>query len=177
MEVRKNEGVQIRLDHLLDHLLRDPIVDRRPPRDLPQWYRTVSVLFGSKLLLGASSQWIAVVWIGPSALKGAPFSNEGAMRQPDPSVRFPIPGDPRTVFLKNVVSAAFIEVGDFTYYHDPDGPERFEDRCVFQHFAPMGDRLVIGKFCALATGVRFFMSGAMLCWRPCATPMFAPCYL
>jgi virginiamycin A acetyltransferase len=118
------------------------------------------VLFGSKLLLGASSQWIAVVWIGPSALKGAPFSNEGAMRQPDPSVRFPIPGDPCTVFLKNVVSAAFIEVGDFTYYHDPDGPERFEDRCVFQHFAPMGDRLVIGKFCALATGVRFFMSGA-----------------
>ncbi len=82
------------------------------------------------------------------------------MRQPDPSRRFPIRNDPHVAFLKNVVSASFIEVGDFTYYHDPEGPERFEERCVLQHCALLGDRLVIGKFCAIATGVRFFMSGA-----------------
>ncbi len=82
------------------------------------------------------------------------------MRHPDPSTVFPISGDASVAFLKNVVTADFIEVGDFTYYHDPDGPEHFEERCVLQHCAAMGDRLVIGKFCALATGVRFFMSGA-----------------
>jgi virginiamycin A acetyltransferase len=82
------------------------------------------------------------------------------MRQPDPSVRYPIPGDTHTAFLANVVTRPFIEVGAFTYYHDPDGPERFEDRCVLQRFAPHGDRLIIGRFCALATGLRFFMSGA-----------------
>lgn len=82
------------------------------------------------------------------------------MHLPDPSVRFPIPGDPHTVFLANVVTAPFIEVGPFTYYHDPDGPEHFEKKCVLQHFEPHGDRLVIGRYCALATGVRFFMSGA-----------------
>ena len=82
------------------------------------------------------------------------------MRHPDPSRAFPIPGDPTFAFPKSVVTAGFIEVGDFTYYHDPDGPERFAERCVLQHCPAMGDRLVIGKFCALATGVRFFMNGA-----------------
>ncbi|MCR9137766.1 MAG: CatB-related O-acetyltransferase [Alphaproteobacteria bacterium] len=82
------------------------------------------------------------------------------MQQPDPSVRFPIPGDPHTAFLKPIVTSPFIEVGEFTYYNDPDGPEHFEARCVLQHFDRLGDRLVIGRFCALATGIRFFMSGA-----------------
>lgn len=82
------------------------------------------------------------------------------MQQPDPSVQFPIAGDRHTVFLKSIITSPFIEVGDFTYYNDPDGPERFEERCVLQHFDRLGDRLVIGRFCALATGIRFFMSGA-----------------
>lgn len=82
------------------------------------------------------------------------------MRQPDPDIRFPIAGDRSTAFLGNVVTRPFIEVGAFTYYNDPDGAERFEERCVFMPFEPHGDRLVIGRFCALATGVRFFMSGA-----------------
>lgn len=82
------------------------------------------------------------------------------MRRPDPDIRLGIPSDPHTALLSDVVTAPFIEVGAFTYYHDPDGPERFEERCVLQRFAPHGDRLVIGRFCALATGVRFFMSGA-----------------
>ena len=93
-------------------------------------------------------------------LLGWPLSDEGTMRQPDPSVRYPIPGDTRTAFLKTVVSSDFIDVGDFTYYDDPDGPEQFEQRCVLQHLELLGDRLVIGRFCAIATGVRFFMSGA-----------------
>lgn len=82
------------------------------------------------------------------------------MRQPDPRARFPIPGDLSTVFLANVVTSPFIEVGDFTYYHDPVDPEQFEQSCFLHHYPPHNDRLIIGKFCAIATGVRFFMSGA-----------------
>ena len=82
------------------------------------------------------------------------------MTAPDPNTRYPIPGDRHTVFLKTVVSAPHIEVGDFTYYHDPEDPEAFERKCVLYHFEPLGDRLIIGRFCALGTGVRFLMNGA-----------------
>lgn len=82
------------------------------------------------------------------------------MPTPDPNTRFPIAGDPHTGFLKNFVSAPHIDVGDFTYYNDPDGPGVFEEKCVLSHLDLLGDRLIIGKFCALATGTRFFMSGA-----------------
>ena len=82
------------------------------------------------------------------------------MLAPDPNVPFPIADDPHTGFLKNFVSAPYIEVGDFTYYNDPDGPGVFQQKCVLHHFDLLGDRLVIGKFTALATGVRFLMSGA-----------------
>lgn len=82
------------------------------------------------------------------------------MAIPNPDTRFPIAGDPHTGFLKNFVTRPYIKVGDFTYYNDPDGPAYFEEKCVLQHFDLLGDRLVIGRFCALAAGVRFFMSGA-----------------
>ncbi len=82
------------------------------------------------------------------------------MPTPNADTRFPIADDPHTGFLKNFISAAHIEVGDFTYYNDPDGPGVFEDKCVLHHLAVQGDRLIIGKFSALATGVRFLMSGA-----------------
>jgi virginiamycin A acetyltransferase len=67
---------------------------------------------------------------------------------------------PRVGFLKPLVHAPNVEVGDYTYYDDPDGPEGFVERCVLHHYPHMGDRLVIGRFCAIATGVRFIMSGA-----------------
>ena len=35
-----------------------------------------------------------------------------------------------TVFLKNVVKAPNIEVGDYTYYDDAEDPTAFEKRCV-----------------------------------------------
>ena len=82
------------------------------------------------------------------------------MHGPDPRTRHPLGGAPHTVFLNTVITRATIEVGDFTYYHDPDRPEAFEDRNVLYHFDFIGDRLRIGRFCALATGVRFIMNGA-----------------
>ncbi|MEQ8449956.1 MAG: CatB-related O-acetyltransferase [Nitratireductor sp.] len=77
---------------------------------------------------------------------------------PDPSRRYPMPGVDRLVFLQAVVTNPRIEVGRFTYYDDPDGPEGFE-RNVLYHFDFIGDRLKIGPFCQVAAGATFIMNG------------------
>jgi virginiamycin A acetyltransferase len=82
------------------------------------------------------------------------------MPLPDPNVVHPMPEQERCGFLKALVTRPTIEIGDFTYYDDPLGPERFEEKCVLYHFDFIGDRLVIGKFCAIAADTRFIMNGA-----------------
>jgi len=82
------------------------------------------------------------------------------MAGPDPNAARPIPEHPRVCFLKPVVTNPLIEVGEFTYYDDPVAPERFEETCVHYHFDFIGDRLVIGRFCAIASGAAFIMNGA-----------------
>ncbi|ATL67812.1 CatB-related O-acetyltransferase [Nocardia terpenica] len=67
-------------------------------------------------------------------------------------------GQPRVVLLKPLVTSPLIEVGEFSYYDDPDDPTAFETRNVLYHYGP--EKLIIGKFCALATGVKFIMNGA-----------------
>lgn len=79
---------------------------------------------------------------------------------PSPDEPHPMAGFPQVGFLKPLVRNPNILVGDYTYYDDPDGPEHFEARCVLYHYPFVGDRLVIGKFCALARGVKFIMNGA-----------------
>lgn len=76
----------------------------------------------------------------------------------DPSVLHPMPGQPRVVLLKPLLTSPLIEAGEFSYYDDPDDPTAFETRNVLYHYGP--EKLIIGKFCALATGVRFIMNGA-----------------
>jgi virginiamycin A acetyltransferase len=76
---------------------------------------------------------------------------------PDSTQIHPIPAHPRVCFLKNVVKSPNIIVGDYTYYDDPIDPENFE-RNVLYHYSD--DRLIIGKFCAIATDVKFIMNGA-----------------
>ncbi|GLV98911.1 acetyltransferase [Streptomyces lavendulae subsp. lavendulae] len=76
----------------------------------------------------------------------------------DPTVLHPIPDQPRVVLLKPLVTSALIEVGEYSYYDDPDDPTAFETRNVLYHYGP--EKLVIGKFCALGAGVRFIMNGA-----------------
>jgi virginiamycin A acetyltransferase len=78
---------------------------------------------------------------------------------PDPTVLHPMPGQPSVMFIRNLPDLpARIEVGEFTYYDDPGGPEAFLAN-VRYHFDFRGDRLVIGRYCALATGVTFVMNG------------------
>ena len=76
----------------------------------------------------------------------------------DPTVLHPIPGQPRVVLLKPLVTSPLIEAGEFSYYDDPDDPTAFETRNVLYHYGP--EKLVIGRFCALGAGVRFLMNGA-----------------
>ncbi|PKQ38702.1 MAG: chloramphenicol acetyltransferase [Actinobacteria bacterium HGW-Actinobacteria-1] len=81
------------------------------------------------------------------------------MLGPDPDTKHPMTGFPQVCFIKNTVSNPNILIGDFTYYDDPVDSEDFE-RNVLYHYPFYGDKLIIGKFCALATGVRFIMNGA-----------------
>ena len=82
------------------------------------------------------------------------------MTGPDPLDPHPLFGFPRLAYLKPLIRRPNVEIGDYTYYDDPDGPERFVEKCVLHHYEFVGDRLVIGRFCALAEGVTFIMNGA-----------------
>jgi len=81
------------------------------------------------------------------------------MNGPDPRESHPMPGHPRMRFVKNLITRPNIEVGDFTYYDDPDVFADFEQNVLY-HYPFIGDKLVIGKFCAIATGTKFIMNGA-----------------
>jgi virginiamycin A acetyltransferase len=81
------------------------------------------------------------------------------MNGPDPASGHPVATFPQVGFLKNLIKSPNIVVGDYTYYDDPEGPERFEQNVLY-HYPFLGDRLVIGRFCAIARGVRFIMNGA-----------------
>ena len=78
---------------------------------------------------------------------------------PDPNSVYPNEDIKQVVFVKNVVSRPNIVVGEYTYYDDAGGAENFEDH-VTHHYDFLGDKLVIGKFCAIARGIEFVMNGA-----------------
>ena len=77
---------------------------------------------------------------------------------PSPNTRYPIPEQTRLVYLKTIIQNPNIIVGDYTYYDDVDHPENFE-RNVLYHFDLIGDQLIIGKFCSIASDVKFIMNG------------------
>lgn len=81
------------------------------------------------------------------------------MNGPDPTTKHPMTGFPQVCYIKNTVTNPNILIGDYTYYDDPEDSENFE-RNVLYHFPFIGDRLIIGKFYALARGVKFTMNGA-----------------
>lgn len=79
---------------------------------------------------------------------------------PNPHLRHPMPAHQRVVLLRSILSGSNISAGDYSYYDDPNEPERFQERNVLYHYASVGDRLDIGRYCALATGATFIMNGA-----------------
>lgn len=81
------------------------------------------------------------------------------MLGPDPNAIHPNPNIPSVCYIKNTITRPTIIVGDYTYYDDPVDSEHFENH-VTHHYDFNGDRLIIGKFCAIAKGVEFIMNGA-----------------
>ena len=81
------------------------------------------------------------------------------INRPNPNEVFPNPNLPRLCFIKNVVKNPRIIIGDYTYYDDVDGADQFEKH-VTHFYDFIGDKLIIGKFCAIAKGVEFVMNGA-----------------
>lgn len=85
---------------------------------------------------------------------------------PDPDAIHPIAGLPRVVFLKPLLASlgeaapGNIEVGAFSYYDDGEHAAAFFARNILYNFRGSGTRLVIGKFCAFATGASFMFPDA-----------------
>lgn len=77
---------------------------------------------------------------------------------PEPGTLYPLPQAQRLVFLKNIITNPQIIVGDYTYYDDFDDPHHFEQNVRYL-FPFIGDRLMIGKFCSIASGATFIMNG------------------
>jgi virginiamycin A acetyltransferase len=74
---------------------------------------------------------------------------------PDPNVVFPVPNIKTVTYVKPTIKNKNIIVGDFTYFSDVD----FESHVT--HFYDFyDDKLIIGKFCQIASGVEFIMNGA-----------------
>lgn len=80
-------------------------------------------------------------------------------RIPNPDVVFPNEYG-TSCFLKNVITAPNITVGEYTYYDDPVDPTAFERNNVLFNWPEFGDHLIIGRFCSIASGVKFIMGSA-----------------
>lgn len=80
------------------------------------------------------------------------------MNIPDPHTVFPLPNYKNLCFLKNCITNPNIEVGAYTYYDDFEDVSNFEKNVKY-HFDFIGDKLIIGKFCMIASGATFIMNG------------------
>lgn len=81
------------------------------------------------------------------------------MNIPDKNRKFPLDNYDRLCFLKNIIKNPNIIVGDYTYYDDFESVENFEKNVKYL-FDFTGDKLIIGKFCMIASDVTFIMNGA-----------------
>ena len=74
---------------------------------------------------------------------------------------FPRTGDKQTVYLSSIITNPNIQVGDYTIYNDfVNNPINFEKNNVLYHYPINHDKLIIGKFCSIACGVKFIFTSA-----------------
>lgn len=73
----------------------------------------------------------------------------------NPNTIYPIEGYDKEIYVKPTINNKNIIVGDFTYIADFE----FESH-VTHHYEFNNDKLIIGKFCQIASGVEFIMNGA-----------------
>ena len=74
---------------------------------------------------------------------------------PNPNKIHPIVGYNKEIYVKPTIKNKNIIVEDFTYIADTE----FESH-VTHHYEFNNDKLIIGKFCQIASGVEFVMNGA-----------------
>ena len=74
---------------------------------------------------------------------------------------YPRTGDKQTVYLNAVIKDSQIEVGDYTIYNDfVADPLLFEKNNVLYHYPIHKEKLIIGKFCSIACGMKFLFNCA-----------------
>lgn len=79
---------------------------------------------------------------------------------PNPNTLYPLKDNNKLVFLKNLIKAPNISVGEYTYFDDQkNGVNAFETNNVLYNYDFSKVKLVIGKFCAIAAQTRFIMTG------------------
>ena len=72
---------------------------------------------------------------------------------------FPRTGDMQTIYLSSIITNPNIQVGDYTIYNDfVNNPINFEKNNVLYHYPINHDKLMIGKFCSIACGVKFIFT-------------------
>lgn len=69
-------------------------------------------------------------------------------KYPDKESAFPNPAIPSLCYIKNIVKNPRIIIGDYTYYDDIDGADKFEEH-VTHFYEFIGDRLIIATFVPL----------------------------
>lgn len=78
---------------------------------------------------------------------------------PSPETLYPLIFNmDRTCFLKNIITKPNIIIGDYTYYDDESDVRNFEKNVLY-HYEFLNDKLIIGKFCQIASDVKFLMNG------------------
>lgn len=85
---------------------------------------------------------------------------------PAPTTRHPVltrEGLPHedTVFLRSVIAHPNIEIGAYSYLTDFSGRRDYADLLAPYLYPGAPERLVIGKFCSIAHGVRFITASSM----------------
>lgn len=90
---------------------------------------------------------------------------------------YPRKGDTQTVYLNAVVKDPSIEVGDYTIYNDSiSDPRQFVQNNVLYHYPINHERLIIGKFCSIACGVKFLFNCANHTLKSLSTYTFSLFY-
>lgn len=74
---------------------------------------------------------------------------------PNPDTLHPIKGYDKEIYIKPSISNPSIIVGEFSYIADSDFSSH-----VSHLYDWNKDKLIIGKFCQIASGVEFIMNGA-----------------
>lgn len=89
---------------------------------------------------------------------------------PDPARVFPLAeGDTRCVFIRPALTGGLAEAGEYSYYDaSEDGGASFEQARMLYAFGP--EMLRIGRFCSIASGVRFLLGGNHVSSGPSAFP-------